>query len=76
LSLGGNTSSVSPQVVDGDTSRDYHLLSGSPALGTADTANLAPTDVTGASRLTADRGAYAGKSTTLSPPVLLSVDPM
>jgi hypothetical protein len=41
------------------TPPDLHLQASSPAAGSANTAHLAPADVTGAIRTSADRGAYA-----------------
>lgn len=76
LSLGASTLNVSPQLADGEVARDFRPLPGSPALNSADRVHLAPADVTAGRRVTADRGAFAGSTTPLAPPVLLSVDPL
>lgn len=78
LGYGANSVFTDPSVVDGDgAARDYRLKSGSPALGSADRNRIAPLDITGATRTTYDRGAYAaGTGGGLSAPQLLSVDPV
>jgi parallel beta-helix repeat protein len=86
---GVQTLQTDPMLVNpGGNPPDFRLKAGSPAAGSADPGHLAPADVTGAKRSTADRGAYAQGSggpptttTTLlqtgapATPKLLSVDP-
>jgi hypothetical protein len=86
---GVQTLQTDPMLVNpGGNPPDFRLKAGSPAAGSADPGHLAPADVTGAKRSTADRGAYAQGSggpptttTTLpqtgapAPPKLLRVDP-
>jgi hypothetical protein len=86
---GVQTLQTDPMLVNpGGNPPDFRLKAGSPAAGSADPGHLAPADVTGAKRSTADRGAYAqgsgGRPTTTTtlpqtgapaPPKLLRVDP-